>query len=450
MTRNTRRVVSALGGIGLAVAAALALAGCGPLPAQPQEVVPSAPAAAVRVETILVAREDWKRVSEAMPAELLPYEKTDLHAKVAGYLHEIRVDYGDRVTKGDVLALLWVPELEKQGEHSQAQVRRAEAAILQAQEAFKVAAASIRSAAAGVAEAEAGRTRARAQYERWQTQYAHAEDLVRRHVLDAQTREETLHQLKVAQAAVEEVEAKVTAAQAARDVSQAMQDKAQADVGEAEAQLQVAKANRAQTEVLLQYARIVAPYDGVVTRRNLHTGAFLHAKGSEPPLLTVMRTEKLRLVVDVPEKDVPYLDKDDYVHVALDALPGKPFTCKISRLAPVLGAGKKVRVEADLPNPEGLLYPGMYGHAAVILEDKPEALTLPATCVGSDDKGSYVLCVVDGKVQHRTVTIGLNDGKKVEILSGLRDQEEILASGKQLLREGQPVLAQRSPVATKR
>jgi RND family efflux transporter MFP subunit len=390
-----------------------------------------------------------RRVSEATPAELLPYEQTDLYAKVSGFVKEIRVDYGDRVKKGAVLAVLHVPEMEKELEQKKALVTRAEAAIQQAREAYKAAAASSRSAEASVAEAAAGRTRARAQYERWKVQYANVLDLVSRKVIDTQTRDETLNQFKAAEAAVDEVEARIKSAMAALDESKAKQDKAQADVNVAAAQQQVAMAERDQVEALLQYAQIVAPYDGVVTRRNLHTGAFINTGRNDLPLLTVMRIDKLRVVVDVPEKDVRYLDKDTLIEADLDALPGRKFTWKITRLAPVLGSGKKVRVEAEILNPDGTLYPGMYGHASVILEDKPNALTVPASCLVSDPRGSFVWLVADGKAHRQGVTTGVNDGKTVEVGSGLHGTEEVICGGKNDLREGQSVLAQKAGAGVK-
>jgi RND family efflux transporter MFP subunit len=444
MTRKVRVAVWAIGGACLAAVSLLTLTGCDRTGAKAQESAENRSAAAVPVETVSVIREHLQRISDTTPAELLPYEVTDLYARLSGFVKEIRVDYGDRVKKGAVLAVLSVPEMEKGLEQKKALVTRAGAAIQQAQEAYKAAAASARSAEASVAEAEAGRTRARAQYERWKVQLANVQDLVTRKVIDAQTRDETLNQFKAAEAAVDEVEAKVKSARASLDESKAKQDKARADVSVAQAQLQVAEADRDEMAAMLQYGQIVAPYDGVVTRRNLHTGAFINTGRNDLPLLTVMRTDQLRVVVDVPEKDVRYLDKDDTIQADLDALPGKKFTWKISRLAPVLGSAKRVRVEADIPNPDGTLYPGMYGHASVILEDRPNALTAPATALVSDPNGAAVWLVVEGKAHRQSVTTGLNDGKKVEILSGLSGTEEVINSGKNALREGQPVLAQKA------
>jgi multidrug efflux pump subunit AcrA (membrane-fusion protein) len=444
MTKKVRFAVIAVCGAWLAAASFLTLGGCDRSAGQSQGSAQDSPATTVRVETIAVSREHLQRVSEATPAELLPYETTDLYAKVSGFLQEIRVDYGDRVEKGRVLAILYVPEMEKELEQKKALVTQAEKTIQQAQEALRAAAAAVRSAEANVGEAAAGRTRARAHYERWKVQYANVQDLISRKVIDAQTRDETLNQFKAAEAAVDEIEAKVKSAKAALDESKAKQGKAQADVSVAEAQVQVAKAERDQVAALLQYTRIVAPYDGVVTRRNLHTGAFINTGRNELPVLSVMRTDKLRVVVDVPEKDVRYLNKEAMIRADLDALPGKKFTWNVTRLAPLLGSGKKVRVEAEIPNRDGTLYPGMYGHAAVILEDKRNALTVPPTALSTDPKGTFVWVVLDGKAHRQGVTTGLNDGKRVEILSGLSGTHEVINSGKNALREGQAVLAQKA------
>jgi RND family efflux transporter MFP subunit len=439
-----------IGGAGMAAVAILMLTGCDRTGARAQDSVQYRHPAAARVEAVKVCREHLQRVSDSTPAELMPYEVTDLYARLSGFVKQIFVDYGDRVKKGDVLAVLYVPEMEKGLEQKKALVTRAKAAIQQVEEAQKAATASVLIAQAGVAETQAGRTRARAQYERWKVQLANVQELVNRKVIDAQTRDETLNQFKSAEAAVDEVEARVKSAMAFLDESKAKQQKARADLKVAQAELQVAEADRDEMAAMMEYAQIVAPYDGVVTRRNLHTGAFINTSRNDLPLLTVMRTDKLRVVVDVPEKDVRYLNKKMTIQAGLDALPGKKFTWKITRMAPLLGSAKRVRAEADIANPDGTLYPGMYGHASVILEDRPNALTVPATALISDSNGDSVWLVVEGKARRQGVATGINDGKKVEILSGLSGTEEVLNRGKNALREGQPVLVQKARAEGKR
>jgi RND family efflux transporter MFP subunit len=386
----------------LAALSALWLTGCdGKTPAGPSEPGGTA-GAALRVETVAVGREDLKRVSETTPAELLPYERTDLYAKVSGFIKELRVDYGDRVKKGDLLAVLDVPEMDKELAQKQALVRRAEADLVLAKEAVRAT---------------------EAEYRRRKSQYERLTRVGRGGVIDQEAIEET---------------------QFGFEASKAKWDMAKADVGVKEANVQVARADRDQMEVMTQYTRVVAPFDGVVTKRHLHTGAFISTRAGEVPILTVVRTDLLRVVVDVPEKDVPYLNKEGKVVADLDARPGRKFEWKVTRMAPVLGPGKKVRVEVDVPNPDGVLYPGMYGHATVVLEERPGALTLPSSCVGRDDKGAFVWLAVAGKARQQRVTVGLNDGKKAEIASGLGGTEEVICGSKEALRDGQLVSPQRA------
>ena len=421
MTKRVLVALCVLAGVGLAGGAGalwVARAGSKTAASPPPVAGEASPAAngpesAVRVATVPVTREDLKRVSDATPAVILHFETTDLYAKVSGFLSELRVDIGDRVKKGDVLATLGVPELEKEYEHKKALAARAEADLGLARQAVRAA--------------EAEYKRGKSQYER----------------LARVGRTGTISQ--------EDVEE----AQYGFEAAQAKWDMAKADVGVKDANLQVARADRDQVAALLQYTTVAAPYDGVVTRRNLHTGAFIPANtGEHTPIFTLVRTDLLRVTVDVPEKDARYLDvrhpEKHAVHVRLDALPGQPFVWKLKRFAPALGSGQKVRAEMEVRNPEGKLYPGMYGYAAVVLEDRPGALTLPAGCLSNDAKGAFVWVVAEGKARQQQVTIGLNDGKKAEITSGLSGTEEIVSSGKEGLRDGQPVLAQRAPDAAKK
>src|SRR5262249_25137963 len=105
-------------------------------------------ASAVRVEAVPVTRERWQRLSESSYADILPFEKTDLHAKISGYIKEIRADIGDHVKKDAVLAVLWVPEMEEELKQSEATVKKAEAAVQLAQKAHEAAKASFKTAAA--------------------------------------------------------------------------------------------------------------------------------------------------------------------------------------------------------------------------------------------------------------------------------------------------------------
>src|SRR5262249_54033906 len=139
----------------------------------------TAAASAVRVETVPVTRERWQRVSESSYAEILPFEKTDLHAKISGFIKEIRVDIGDHVKKDAVLAILRVPEMEEELKQSEATVKKAEAAVQLVRKAHEAAKASFKTAAARVDVEKAGRQKADALVKRWQIEYDYLRGLVK-------------------------------------------------------------------------------------------------------------------------------------------------------------------------------------------------------------------------------------------------------------------------------
>jgi RND family efflux transporter MFP subunit len=368
--------------------------------------------AAAPVDTVRVGRQDLQRISDSTPGNILAFETTNLYAKISGFLMDIQKDIGDPVARDEVLARISIPELDKELDQKKALVVKARADVKQAD--------------AAVLRAQADLKRTKSQSER----------------LSRLGRDGTVNK--------EEVEE----ARLGFEAAQAALAKAEADVDVAKARLQVAEADRQQVEAMLQYTKIVAPYKGIVTRRNLHTGAFSNARTSEQPLIfSVARTDKLRLTVDIPETDVRFLEvahpEKHKVSVKLDAFPDKRFVWTLTRFAPVLNEGKKVRAEIHLDNPvldpddpsqRIYLYPGMYTHAAVILQEKPGALTLPVACLSQDDKGTHVYTVVDGKAKKQYIRVGLNDGIKAEITSGLAGDAVVIAGGKNIVRDGQAVL----------
>ena len=186
--------------------------------------------------------------------------------------------------------------------------------------------------------------------------------------------------------------------------------------------------------VNLQYARIVAPFDGVVTHRTFHPGALIHSamEGGKQPLLTVKRTDKMRVVVLVPDRDVVLTRVGDTAIVSVDALDDRSFQGTLARIAQAEDAEKMMRVEIDLPNPDSILYDGMYGKATITLGCNPESLAVPPACVveHSGRSGGVIYVARDGVARRTEVKLGGDNGSLVEILSGIRpDDAVILRSG---------------------
>jgi membrane fusion protein (multidrug efflux system) len=211
-------------------------------------------------------------------------------------------------------------------------------------------------------------------------------------------------------------------------------------------QWEIAQAKLQRTQTLLQYARIMAPFEGVITARFVDPGAFIPAAtaGNAPQraaLVTVMDYRRVRVQVFVPETEVPFIKNGVPAQVTVEELPSRPFPGAVTRFAHALDeATKSMLAEIEIPNPTGDLRPGAYASVRLEVERKPDALLVPVQALLVEKSGASVFTVADGKAKKTPVQTGFNDGVNVEILNAKLDQPVILV-GKQTLTDGQPVTA---------
>ena len=210
-------------------------------------------------------------------------------------------------------------------------------------------------------------------------------------------------------------------------------------------QWEIAQAKLQRTETLLQYARITAPFAGVITARFVDPGAFIPAAtaGSTPQnaaLLTLMDFSRVRIQVYVPELEVPFIKNGLPARLTLEELPGRTFTGTVTRFAHALDqATKTMLAEIEMPNPGGDLRPGAYASVRLELERKPDALLLAVSAVVVEKAGISVFLPVDGKAKKTPVRTGFNDGVNVEISDGVKPGQAVILVGKLTLNDGQPV-----------
>ena len=148
-------------------------------------------------------------------------------------------------------------------------------------------------------------------------------------------------------------------------------------------------------------------------------------------MLTVARTDKVRVVTEIPDRDVPQTNVGDPAEVTLDAMPGEVFKGKVSRFADSEDPNSRtMHTEIDLPNPNDRIKPGMYGIAKVIVDTATKNSTLPAYCLVGESKGGKadIFIVKDGKAKKTSVTVGDDDGIRVEILSGVTPEDEVIVN----------------------
>lgn len=224
-------------------------------------------------------------------------------------------------------------------------------------------------------------------------------------------------------------------------------DIARAQFETAKANVDVAKAKIERVATLMEYAKIKAPFDGVITERFLDPGALIQlgTTATKPsPILTIMNIETVRIYVDIPEPDVPFIKKGMPATFTLSALPGKEFSGEVVRFSTSLDPSTRtMRTEVYIPNPDHVLLPGMFGYVTLVLERHKNTLTLPAECLIIEKEGKFVYTVVDNRVKKVPVETGIDTGIQVEITSGLAGEEDIIVAGKGSVSEGMQVKTSR-------
>ncbi len=358
--------------------------------------------AVLEVETAKPSREDLVR-QITVPANIEAFEKTTLYSRVSGYLEWIRVDIGDWVKKGETIAKIEAPEMLDQ---------------------YRETEAELGSAKAGHENARAELESAKANYELKEVTYRRL-NAVREEdpeVMPQQTVDEARAEFQVATARIKVIESKI--------------NKGLSKVKQVEATL-----DRLQT--LIAYAEIKAPFSGIVTERFVDPGALVQAATTSKnvqPIATVATMHKLRLFLDVPEREVSFVHVGDPAIITVDALPRRKFEGKVTRFPKALNPSTRtMKTEIDLLNHERLLHPGMYGLVTLTLEKHPAAITLPADALHTQGETQFVYCVVGGVAKKVTVETGLDNGIKVEIIKGLAGNESVVLATGVALEDGMRV-----------
>jgi RND family efflux transporter MFP subunit len=195
-------------------------------------------------------------------------------------------------------------------------------------------------------------------------------------------------------------------------------DRALSEVAAAITAIDVARADAGHARAMLGYTRIEAPFDGVVVRRNVDTGDMTQPGADRPPLFVVARSDIITIAVDVPEAVAVAVDPGDRATVKLQAMNGRVVEGKVSRISWALDPKTRtIRIEIDLPNPNGRLRPGLYAYATIVAEEHRDVLTVPATAIVEEGGKARCVVVADGKAARRPVVLGLNDGTRAEVVS---------------------------------
>ncbi|MEA3091772.1 MAG: hypothetical protein QOJ04_3114 [Caballeronia sp.] len=312
-----------------------------------------------------------------LPGSVMPYADASIYARTSGYLEHWYADIGARVKTGQTLAVIQTPELDAQ----------------------------LRQARADVATAQANSDYAKVSAQRWQ-------DMLK-----------------------------------TQSVSQQDTDTKVSDMQAKSAMLQSAQANVQRLSELVSYEKVSAPFDGVVTARNVDVGALVTAGGSPGlaampgELFHVEQTDTLRVFVDVPQNDAPYVTPGNEVYLSVQQYPGRRFAAKVVRSAGAIDpVSRTLHVEVDVDNRDGALLPGAYAQVHLALQNASPALDLPVSALLFRPNGVSV-AVVDstGKTALKTVTIGRDFGTHVEVMTGLTATDRVIDNPGDAISPGEPV-----------
>jgi membrane fusion protein, multidrug efflux system len=197
------------------------------------------------------------------------------------------------------------------------------------------------------------------------------------------------------------------------------------------------KANWQMQQTMMAYLKVTAPFNGVITQRNVHPGALVSAESKDKPMLELKEVDHLRLQVDIPESIASSLRNNQEISFYLSAYPGKKMTGHISRVAMNINMQYRTeRVELDVYNPDGTLSPGMYADVLFDSKGNPNALAVPKTAVVTSTERKYVIVIRDGKTVKVDVSTGNQSDSQIEITGNIQPGEQVIANATDEIKQG--------------
>ena len=361
----------------------------------------AAQATAAPPSTVEVAEVSSKKLSimVRLPGELQAYEAVAVFPKVSAYVDSISVDRGSRVKTGQLMARLVAPELAAQRAEAQSKLQTAEAQR---------------------AESQAKLSSDESTYERLKSASATPGVVAG-------------NDLEIEQRAVDADRARLEASRGSA---------------------QAAKSALKSVAELEGYLQVRAPFNGIVTERNVHPGSLVgpsnSASGAAMPMLRLEKAERLRLVVPVPEKYAGGIAEGGKIEFSVPAYPGQTFAGTVARIAHSVDVKTRTMpVELDVKNTDGRLSSGMFPEVVWAVRRTGPSLFVPVSAVVRTTEATFVVRIRDGNTEWVNVQTGELDGKSIEVIGGLRDGDRIAARGTDELRPGTHVVTKQIPAETK-
>ena len=394
MTRFKRRVVRMTCRISIVLVASMTAA-CGRDGASRGAPV-AAPTGPAAIDVVRVVEQPLD-VQLSLPAELSAFQSVAIYPRVTGFVKAVNVDRGSRVRAGDLLATLDAPELVAQRAEAQSKLQAAEAQL---------------SVVRSKADAD------KSTFDKLKAASATPGVVAGNDVVIAE---------KAADASSNQVIAAQQSIEAARQALNAVRD-------------------------IEGYLRVTAPFAGVITERNVHPGALVgpaSGTGAATPLLRLVDTDRLRLVVPVPEAYTAQVKSGTEIAFTVSAYPGQRFAGKVARAAETVDVSTRtMAIELDVVNGDGRLAPGTFCQVRWPIRRSGPSLFVPSTTVATTTDRTFVVRIRGGKTEWVDVKTGLTSGALVEVFGDLQAGDEIAGRGTDELRPGTDVRPRESKPAS--
>lgn len=399
----------------------------------------------IAVRTVAVEQTDVKRTTQ-QPASVHANYRAEIRSRADGYVTGLMADIGDYVKAGAALAEIDVPEMEKQLMVGKARVRRFQAEEMQAEAGVNLASAQLRSSQAKLDEAKSQMDRVEASLAASEAEFSRTQDLVQRGSLQNRVLDEVRMRRDSEQASKLAVKSSIDSAEAEVGVAEAMLVSAKADLAASVAETEISNRELEELEVLIAYATIKAPFDGVVTHRGVELGDLVKAaenSNEAGPLFVVSQINRVRIRVPIPESDAPLVSVGDQLTVTFPSFESEsPINATVTRRAGSLDPSTRTMlIEAEVDNEDGKLIPGMFGQATIQLAAKVAANCLPSRAIrfGEDGKAYVYIVGDDDKVTVKSIQTGFDDGSTIEVVSGLEPEQVVIDSHLKRFTDGQQV-----------
>jgi membrane fusion protein, multidrug efflux system len=206
------------------------------------------------------------------------------------------------------------------------------------------------------------------------------------------------------------------------------------ELDNADATMKVARANFETAATRLSYARIVAPFSGIITKRFLDPGALVTANSAT--LFTLMNLDRVKVIVNVPESNVQSVYQVRTAQVTFDALPGKLFQGHVTRFSDALDlTTRTMAIQIEIDNADHVIKPGMFAVVQMTIATRKDAITIPTNAILKDDSGQYIFALDESRAKRIRIKTGTELLEKTEILSGLTGNETIITVGQQFVKD---------------